>query len=81
MWTIFGKGFAHAQVHTNHSTSSEGTIKCFDVCMSACAKPLSKTSPYGQIAFPTRSCITIYSSNLFKKDESTCLALWVNDTL
>ena len=25
MGTILGKGFAEAQVHTNHSTSAEGT--------------------------------------------------------
>ena len=25
MGTILGKGFAQAQVHTNHSTSAEGT--------------------------------------------------------
>ena len=25
MGTILGKGFAHAQVHTNHSTSAKGT--------------------------------------------------------
>ena len=34
MGTILGKGFAQAQVHTNHNTSAEGTsaVICMNVC-------------------------------------------------
>ena len=72
MWTIFGKGFAHAQVHTNWVPKAH-LLWCMHE--SLCKTLLPKTSPYGQVAF------TIYSGNFFKKDESTCLALWVNETL
>ena len=63
MGTILGIGFVQAQVHTNYSTSAEGTS---DVCMSVCAKPFPKIGPHGEVAFPTSSLVTAYSRNLFK---------------
>ena len=41
MGTISGMGFAQAQVHTNHSTSAEGTS----------AVMYARDCPHGEVAF------------------------------
>ena len=69
MGTILGKGFA--QVHTNHSTSAEGTSAVMYARVGTIlCKNLSQDCPHGEVAFSNSD---INKKKMQDKNLSNCL--------
>ena len=68
MGTIWGKGFAQAQVHTVNSTSAEGT-SVIDIMHECLSKTLSPNCPHAEIAFSSSRNLILMM--FFKSDNMT----------